>query len=264
LITKDQTGGLALEWGNADAMLQLEEDLAYRRGFGEFLADGVKEAARKLGMGSEKFAIQVKGQDTCDPFRIQKGWGLGCSTSPCGPRHLRGAVGAMKHSGPKDLPRNTTAYENQPEAVFWELRAKEIEDMTGLCNYMGTYSGARALEPGDYAELVSSAMGIEISEKEMMQLGQTGYNLEKAFNTIHAGFKREDDYPPRRYMEEPVNSGPYAGHKCDKEKWDEMLDRFYGLLGWEIETGLQTRKCLEELGLEDVAATLENVKKLVD
>lgn len=264
LITKDDTDGLELEWGNADAMIQMEENLAYRRGFGDFLADGVKEAARKLGKGSEEFAIQVKGQDSCDPFRIQKGWGLGCSTSPNGPRHLRGAVGTMKHSGPKDLPRNTTEYKNQPEAVFWELRAKEIEDMTGLCNYMGTYSGARALEPADYAELTSSAMGIEISEEEFMRLGQRTYNLEKAFNTIHAGFTREDDYPPRRYMEEPVNSGPYAGYKCDKEKWDEMLDRFYELHGWDIKTGLQTRKCLKELGLEDVAVKLEKMGKLID
>ena len=264
LITKDDTDGLELEWGNADAMLRLEEDLAYRRGFGDFLADGAREAARRLGKGSEAFAIQVKGQDTCDPFRIQKGWGLGCSTSPCGPRHLRGAVGTMRHSGPKDLPRETTGYENQPEAVFWELRAKEIEDMTGICNYMGTYSGARALGPADYAEIISAAMGIEISEKELMRLGQKTYNLEKAFNTIHAGFTREDDYPPRRYMEEPVNAGPYAGFKCDKEKWDQMLDRLYELHGWDIRTGLQTRSCLEELGLEDVAERVKKTGKLID
>jgi aldehyde:ferredoxin oxidoreductase len=264
LLTKADTEGLELEWGNADAMLRLEEDLAYRRGLGRFLADGVQEAARRLGKGSEAFAIQVKGQDTCDPFRIQKGWGLGCSTSPCGPRHLRGAVGVMKHSGPKDLPRDTTHYENQPEAVFWELRAKEIEDMTGLCNYVGTYSGARALEPADYAELSSAALGIEISEKEIMRVGQTTYNLEKAFNTIHAGFRREDDYPPRRYMEEPVDSGPYAGNKCEKEMWDDMLDRFYQLHGWDMKTGLQTRRCLKDLELEDVGARLEKMGKLID
>lgn len=264
LLTKEDTDGLELEWGNEDAMVRMVETLAYRKGFGNFLADGVKEAARKLGKGSEEFAIHVKGQDSCDPFRIQKGWGLGCSTSPCSPRHLRGAVGTIKHSGPKDLPRNTTEYKNQPEAVFWQLKAKEIEDMTGLCNYMGSYSGARALEPADYAELTSAAMGIEISEDEFMRLGQKTYNLEKAFNTIHAGFTREDDYPPRRYMEEPINEGPYAGFKCDRDKWDEMLDRFYELHGWDIKTGLQTRKCLKDLELEDIAVKLEKMGKLID
>jgi aldehyde:ferredoxin oxidoreductase len=264
LMSKKDTDGLELTWGNGDAMIEMVERLAYRRGLGDFLADGVREAALKLGKGSEAFAIQVKGQDSCDPFRIQKGWGLGCSTSPCGPRHLRGAVGSIYHSGPKDLPRETTEYKNQPEAVFWQLRAKEIEDMTGLCNYMGTYTGVRALEPGDYAELTSAAMGIEISEEEFMRLGQRTYNLEKAFNTIHAGFSREDDYPPRRYMEEPVNAGPYAGFKCDREDWDKMLDRFYELHGWDVGTGWQTRESLKQLELEDIAGMLEKVDRLID
>lgn len=107
-------------------------------------------------------------------------------------------------------------------------------------------------------------MGIELSQEEFMRLGQKTYNLEKAFNTIHSGFTREDDYPPRRYMEEPVDSGPYAGYKCDKGKWDEMLDRFYELHGWDIKTGLQTRKCLEGLELEDIAARLGEMGKLID
>lgn len=264
LITRKDTDGLTLEWGNGEAMNEMVRKLAYREGFGDFLADGAAEAARKLGQGSEAFAIQVKGQDTSDAFRIQKGWGLGCATSPCGPRHLRGAVGSTFHSGPKDLPRETSSYENQPEAVFWQLKAKEIEDITGICNYTGTYSGARALEPADYAALVASAMGVEIDEDELMRLGQRTYNLEKAFNTLHAGFTRKDDYPPRRYMEEPVNSGPYAGFRCDREEWDKMLDRFYELHGWDIETGWQTRRSLEDIALEDVAARLEKAGKLSD
>jgi aldehyde:ferredoxin oxidoreductase len=263
LITRKDTDGLALEWGDGKAMNEMVRRLAYREGLGDFLADGALEAARKLGKGSDAFAIQVKGQDTSDAFRIQKGWGLGCATSPCGPRHLRGAVGSTFHSGPKDLPRETTRYENQPEAVFWQLKAKEIEDLTGICNYMGTYSGARALEPEDYAALVAPALGIEIDKDEFMRLGQRAYNLEKAFNTLHAGFTRMDDYPPRRYMEEPINSGPYAGFKCDREAWDKMLDRFYELHGWDIKTGWQTRRCLKELGLEDIADRLEKAGRLV-
>jgi aldehyde:ferredoxin oxidoreductase len=264
LVTKNDTDGLALTWGNGEAMNQMVENLANRKGFGDFLADGALEAARKLGKGSEAFAIQVKGQDTSDAFRIQKGWGLGCATSPCGPRHLRGAVGSTFHSGPKDLPRETTEYKNQPEAVFWQAKAKEIEDITGLCNYMGTYSGARALEPQDYAELTSAALGLEISEAKFMHLGQAGYNLEKAFNTLHAGFTRKDDYPPKRYINEPVNAGPFTGYKCDLDEWDKMLDKFYTLHDWDIKSGLQTRRCLKDLGLADVADQLDQTGKLMD
>jgi aldehyde:ferredoxin oxidoreductase len=171
-------------------------------------------------------------------------------------------VSAPALCGPRHIARETTAYENQPEAVFWQVRAKEIEDMIGICNYMGTYFGVRALEPGDYTDLTRAALGIDLFEDDFMRLGQAAYNLEKAFNTIHVGFTRTDDYPPTRFMEEPVDRGPFAGFKCDRDKWDEMLDRFYELNGWHIGSGLQTRRGLESLGLEDVAAKLEAVKRL--
>lgn len=62
-------------------------------------------------------------------------------------------------------------------------------------------------------------MGIEINEEGLMAIARRGINLEKAFNVLHAGFDRKDDYPPLRYMEEPVKSGPFAGSKCAREKW---------------------------------------------
>lgn len=265
LLTKEDTDGLELKWGNEDAMIKMAVKLAYRQGFGDFLADGVKEASRKLGEGSEKFAIHMKGQDSVDGgYRVNKGWGLAISTSPVAGRHLRGSVFAPDRTGPKDLTWSPGEYENQPEAVFWQARTKEIEDMTGICSLVGTWSGVCALEPSDYAELTSSAMGIDLTEEEFMLMGRRSYNLEKAFNTIHTDFDRKDDYPPRRYIEEPIKCGPYAGHKCDKKKWDEMLDKFYELNGWDKRTSLQTRECLTELNLEDIANQLQKVGKLID
>ena len=240
LLTKEDTDGLELTWGNDEAMIRMAEKLAYRDGIGDFLADGVKEASRKLGKGSERFAIHMKGQDTEDVYRIRKGWGLGCSTSPVAGRHLRGAVSSPSYSGPRDISFEVTEYENQSQAVFWQLQAEEIENMTGVCVYMGSFAGAHALEISDYTELTSSALGIDLTEEEFMMIGRGSYNLEKAFNTIHTDFERKDDYPPRRYIEEPVKSGPYRGYKCDKDKWDEMLDKFYELHGWDKTTSWQT------------------------
>ncbi len=264
LIDKSDTDGLALEWGDGQAMNEMVLRVARRQGLGDLLADGVREASRKLGRGSEEFAVCLKGQDTADAFRIQKGWGLGCSTSACGPRHLRGAVGGSFHSGPEDLPRQTWSYENQPEAVFWMVRAKEIEDMTGFCNFMGTYSGPHVLKLADYTELLCAGLGVEMTTDELMELGQAGCNLEKAFNTLHAGFTREEDYPPRRYQEEAIQAGPYKGFKCDRDRWGDMLDRFYELHGWDVATGLQTRAGLIALGLPDVAEKLARAGRLPD
>lgn len=262
LLTGKDTDGLKLEWGNGDAMVELERKLAYREGIGDLLADGVKEASAKLGRGSDRLATHAKGQDSFDPYRIMKGFGLGVATSPVGGRHLRGAVTNPFTSGPKHIPFTPTEYNNQPEVVFWQLRVKEIEDMTGICNYMGSWTGPHALEPADYAELVGTAMGIEITEQGLMLLGQQGYNLEKAFNTLHAGFIRKDDLPPARFIEEPVKTGKFAGFKCDRDEWEGMLDRFYELQGWDKETSWQTRRGLSELKMEDIARKLEEAGRL--
>jgi len=134
--------------------------------------------------------------------------------------------------------------------------------MAGFCVFLGTWSGAHALEVSDYAELISSALGVELREEELMKMARRGVNLEKAFNTLHAGFDQKDDYPPRRYLEEPIQTGPYAGSRCDREKWDEMLDRFYELNGWDRETGWPTERGLKELGLDEVAQKLKKAGRL--
>ena len=136
--------------------------------------------------------------------------------------------------------------------------------MTGVCNLVGTWLAVRALEPEDEAALVSSAFGIDLTTDEFMLIGQRLYNLEKAFNTIHAGFDRKDDLPPERYMNEPVKTGPYEGEICDRGEWNKMLDEFYELHGWDKETGLQTHKGLTDIGLEDVAEKLRKAGRLIE
>jgi len=265
LLTKKDTQGLELVWGNDDAWLKLVEMTGRREGIGNLLAEGVVEASRKLGKGSEKFITHCKGQDSVEGFRSLPGWSLGIATSPVAGHHLRGAVISPADSGPRQelLPRRPDKPENQPEAVFWQLRTKEIEDASGTCVFMGSLSGAHALEPEDYTELLNSALGINLSPEEFMLMGEAGYNLEKAFNTINTHFDRKDDYPPRRFMEESIKSGPFAGKKADKEVYDRMLDRLYELLEWDKETSLQTAKGLARLGLEDVAKKLEKSGKLM-
>jgi aldehyde:ferredoxin oxidoreductase len=148
--------------------------------------------------------------------------------------------------------------------VVWQSLTKEMEDMLGICVYAGTWSGAYALEPSDYVALGNSVMGVDLSEEDLFLIAKRSYNLEKAFNTLHTDFDRKDDYPPGRFMEEPVKSGPYKGYRCEKENWGKMLDQFYELHGWDRETGLQTRTGLKGLGLEKVASKLEEAGRLIE
>ena len=83
-----------------------------------------------------------------------------------------------------------------------------------------------------------------------MRVGERIHNIEKAFNTLHAEFSRKDDYPPQKFLDERIQSGPRKGEKLSLEKWDEMLDEYYELHGWDKETARPTAETLKALGLE--------------
>jgi aldehyde:ferredoxin oxidoreductase len=216
----------------------------------------VKAAAEKLGAGSEDYAIHIKGQDSVDGVRINKGWGFGVVTSPAGGRHLRGAIHSF-------TPEEFRSWENMPYKVHMQEQFKGIVDMTGTCLYNnGLLSWETEITPKSakyVAELASALTGMDLNYERFTMIGKRLHNIEKAINTLHGGFTRKDDYPPKRYWEEPVSSGPYKGDRIDHTMWDESLDEYYRLQGWDPETGLQTREGLEELGLQMVADRLEAV-----
>jgi aldehyde:ferredoxin oxidoreductase len=252
LITKKETDGLELVWGNYQAMIEMLKKLAYREGFGNFLADGALKAAQKLGKNSEKFVIHVKGQDSLDGIRINKRWGFGIVLSPVAGRHLRGSLNLLWLRS--DNPINS--YKNVPEDLYYSQKKKAVQDILGLC------SNVFGQTINDWVALFSSATGRLLSKDEFLHIGLQTHNLEKAFNTIHAGFDRNDDYPCERYYNEPVKSGPYEGEHIDHEIWDRMLDTIYRLHGWDRRTSWQTRKGLEKIGLSDIADKLEKENRL--
>ena len=252
LITKKETDGLELVWGNYQAMLEMLKKLAYRKGFGDFLADGALKAAKKLGKNSDKFVIHVKGQDSLDGVRINKGWGFGIILSPVAGRHLRGSLNGFWLR--EDRPINS--YENVPEDLYYNQKKKAVQDMLGLCSYVYGQT------VDDWVALFHSATGRLLSKDELLHIGLQEHNLEKAFNTIHVGFDRNDDYPCERYYNEPIESGPYKGERLDHKIWNEMLDTLYRLHKWDRDSSWQTRKGLEKIGLSDITEKLEKVNKL--
>jgi aldehyde:ferredoxin oxidoreductase len=263
LITKADTDGLELRFADGDVLLKLMDMMVYRRAIGDLLADGMLEAARKIGGEAEYLLSHMKGQPSIEPFRIPKGWGFGVATSPIGGRHLRGTTRGPIHSGPKNLDFNVADYRNQARADFWQARTKELEDILGICVYTGTWSGAHSLTPGNYLELVNAGMGLDLSEEELMDhYARVGRNLEKAFNGLHTSLGREDDLPPKRFRDEPVKSGPYKGLRADEAEYNKMLDEYYEMWGWDRRTGLQTREELVRLGLGDIADRLAAIGKL--
>lgn len=265
IISREDSDGLELNWGNSKSFLLMLKKLAYREGLGDLLAEGVFEAAKKIGKNSTYYLIQVKGQPSIEPFRVPKGWALAVATSPVAGRHLRGATMGSKRYGPKPRPGNfnVTDYKNQAYGVYWQGKTKEIEDNLGICNYVGTWSGANFLDISDFVKLINTGMGLNLNEKDLMDYyAPIGRNLEKAFNTLHTDLSREDDLPPKRFLREEVKSGPFKGSKIDINSYNKMLDEFYQLWEWDKKTGLQTRSGLLKLGLEEIAELLARQGKL--
>jgi len=273
IFTQKDTDGLKLEWGDYQVVAELLRKVAYREGLGDLLAEGSKRASQIVGKGSEGFAIHVKGQDSMEPMRTSKGWALGCGVSTRGGTHTRGAA-FIEMTG--DIPpeicekiwgvqvEGPLSYENKAKLVVYYERLQAVLDSLGVCLFSSNYNGPSLLDPDDLAELYSAATGRDIDGDELMRIGERIHNIEKAFNVLHAGFSRRDDYPPQRLMEEPVKSGPMRGERLHREKWGQMLDEYYELHGWDKETGWQTRKCLEDLDLRRIADDLEKVGRVSD
>jgi aldehyde:ferredoxin oxidoreductase len=257
IITEEETGGLELKWGDYETVIQLISKIAYRDGFGGVLAEGVKRASEIIGKGSERYAIHIKGQDSIESLRYDKGWALGCVVAPRGGGHLNGAFISLRFPSAGD----PSSYEDKASIVFWFEKFKAVVDMLGICYFTTCWSDKDLLTPDDLARLFSKATGKEMGGEQLMRIGQQVHNVEKAFNTLHAGFKREDDYPPKRFIEEPIKSGPFKGERIRREKWERMLDEYYELHGWDRKTGWQTEECLKNLELLEVALKLGKAQR---
>jgi aldehyde:ferredoxin oxidoreductase len=227
----------------------------------------------KIGKGSEELAVLVKGAE-CNEGRLRshRAWAFGIMISPRGGGHLDGApnVEGMETedtlcASVYGIPNigEATDYDYKAQVVVFTERLKMLVDMLGLCVFTSVWSSPLALETKDYAKLYSAATGDHKSVETLLDISEKVINIQKAFNTLYAGFSRRDDYPPRRLIEEPVKSGPYKGNCIDRNKWDEMLDRYYEFHNWDKGTGLQTKKVLERLSLEKVTDRLADKGRLI-
>lgn len=274
IIDRSDTGGLELTWGNHGAAVALVEDTVYRRGFGEILAHGLRRAAELVGQGSDRYAMQVKGAELNEGgMRFNRAWALGIMTSTRGGGHLDGAstMGFNQISPEQGQSRfgvptagDPLLYEENVALVLWFEDFKAAVDALGMCYFGSTWTDPELLGPEDYASLFSSATGQSTSPEELGHIGRRIHNVEKAFNTLHAGFTRSDDQPPRRLLEDPALSGPYKGERLDPARWEAMLDEYYRQQGWDTATGWQTRAGLDALGLGQVAARLGVAERLIE
>jgi aldehyde:ferredoxin oxidoreductase len=266
ILNKGDTDGLELRFSDGKCVTKLIRKIAFREGFGDILAEGVYEASKKIGRGSEKLAVLVKKNSIMEAaVRSHKAWALGIMTSTKGTGHLRGAPGQEFQKIPPEISRelfgidnisNPTSYKNKAALVVWQEKYKGIIDMMGICVLPSMWMDITVFVPEDIAGFLNDITGQSYSSDELLEAGETLQNLERSFNLLHAGFGRPDDMPPRKFTDIPVSEGIYKGERLDISQWNKMLEEYYELHGWDKMTGWPTKKTLLRLGLDSVLEKL--------
>lgn len=256
ILTEEDTDGIDLSWGNYRSIITLLTKIARREGVGDLLAEGCKRASEKIGRGSEKYAMQIKGMEIpAQDGRSQQSMGLAQATSSRGADHLKalptidetGYPGAaIKRYGEDKMPEIVNGIETKykPMVVKDGEEFCAVIDSTGLCKFGGTlFPPALYWEP--IAEGVGYATGLEVDADGLKKIGERICNLQRCYNILHH-ISKKDDTQPERLLKEPSPSKRARGHVV---YLDEMLSEYYQLREWDPETGYPTREKLEELGL---------------
>jgi len=246
ILTKEDTGGLDLRFGNHEAALEMLKKIGTREGLGNILAEGVKIAAEKIGKGAEKYANYIKGVEmTGYDIRSLKTAALGYAVSFRGADHNRHGAYSPDVAGKV----NRFIVEKGRGKMV-----KDIEDMYTVidslivCKFSrGTYyEGFK-----DLAKLYTLVTGIEMSPEQLRTAGEGINILGRLFN-IREGFTRKDDHMPIKVMTTPIpDEGVAKGSHVTQKELDFLLDDYYEVRGW-TKDGVPTIDKLNEVGLNEL------------
>ena len=258
IITTDDTDGLEVSFGNAEAMLKLLELIGNRKGIGDILAEGVLRAAKRFGKESEKYAMHVKGQEI--PMHEPRGkasLALAYATSPVGADHVEcphdqlfypapnknleeaAMISTLEPSSPTDLGPEKAQY-------YYHLQNTwSLFNVIGVCIFtvwpLGQFSMKQIIE------YVQAVTGWNTSLYELIKANERSQQLFRIFNH-REGFTKKDDILPDRFFE-PLENGALKGTGLSREDFDKAIETYYGMMGWDPETGVPTPGKLHEVGL---------------
>jgi aldehyde:ferredoxin oxidoreductase len=251
LLTRADTGGMELRFGNAGAMLKTIELIARREGIGDLLAEGVRRAAKQIGGGAEAFAMHVKGLEPgMHEPRVKPGLGLGFMVNPHGADHccnlhdqgfaVEGQLGEMKSLG---ITEPVPADDIGPRkvALFRLQQFKRIlNDSASICLFL-PYSIQQM------TDAISGATGWDTGVVEQLRVAERVLTVARLFN-VREGFTAEDDTMPARFFQ-PKTDGVLANRSFDAAKFARAKRYYYTLMGWDPDTGVPLPERLEDLAI---------------
>jgi aldehyde:ferredoxin oxidoreductase len=247
IITKAETGGFELSWGDVDAIRQLVRMIGVRDGFGDLLAQGSKRFGAHFY--AEEEAVQVNGLEVAyhDPRGVS-GMALSYATSPRGACHNQ-----------SDYFFVDWGHSQEKIGIEFMSRHAQAEKAANVARHQNWRTMFNAMvmcifanvEPDEQVRLINAACGLDWTLDDLMKSGERAWNLKRAINN-RMGLRAENDRLPKALLE-PFTDGGSAGFVPDVEG---MLIAYYQHRGWDLETGKPSYEKLIELGLDDIAQDL--------
>jgi len=230
VITQKDTDGIALDFGNAEALTVMAEKTGKYEGFGQILGLGSRRMCEKYG--HPELSMAVKGQEFAGyDSRALQGMGLGYATSNRGACHLKHDVFAEDMEDQSGKGKAVPTKESQDRVAMM--------DSTGLCLFTTAAWGVE-----EFAKQIDAACEGEWTEERLVESGERTWTIERQFN-LAAGLTRADDTLPKRLLEVPAPGGTAKGKVC---QLDIMLPEYYEARGWTTE-GVPTKETLKRLGM---------------
>jgi aldehyde:ferredoxin oxidoreductase len=249
ILTRADTGGIDMTWGNHRAIVAMTEKLARREGLGDILADGVKAAAERIGRGAPEFAMHIQGQEipAHDP-KVGRQWGTTYRMDATPARHTQGGEGGMGPA-PKQPAFDRNGWSGRGEARRIGSSWNHAVSATGMCSFgLGALPG---MEP--FLDMMRAVSGWDITVEELLRTGERIGNMRQAFNIREGLNPLKYNMPGRIVGSPPKSAGPTKGVTVDEATLDS---EYLAAAGWDPVTTKPSRTKLLELGLDDVAAEL--------
>jgi len=241
LITREDTGGIDLTWGNAEAIVAMVEKVAKREGFGEVLADGAQKAAERIGRGAEKYAMAIRGKSLAfhDP-RLSPSLGTANIADANPAHHMDSQVTGMLTEGATigSDPALQASRTNPFAGYVIGSGYHQLLNAAGLCSLYTV-----ATQPPPIAELIAGACGWDFGWDEAMAAGRRILTLRQAFNA------REGLTPDQFELPKRIAS-------TAKVDFSALRNGYFSEMGWDLKTGKPSKESLAALGLEELTRDL--------
>ena len=245
LITKEDTDGLELTWGNHKSIVALTEKIAYRDGIGDILADGVKIASEKIGKGSEEYAMHMRGEEfAAHNPRYAFNWALAYKMDATPARHPQGP--GILLPGFDSPPFDRTQQFNLQPGYKYGNNYMHVVQSLGTCKLVvWSYPEAKALMDA----IIAVTGWDDFSIDEFILAGERIANIRHLFGLREGVSILQQDIPDRIAGRPPNDEGPLKGVTIDEER---LVNEYLEVMDWDPVTTMPSRKKLEELGMQDL------------